>query len=69
MYTDRNFKSKKELKQALADGKQVMYYQPGPFGENVPTDGVVYLEGPHYPEPHTWYATARVADGLVVSVK
>ena len=70
MYTDRNFKSKKELKQALADGKQVTYYQPGPFGSCEATmDGMITLEGPHYPEPHRWYATARVANGLVVSVK
>ena len=57
MYTTRNFKTKKALKQA------------GPFGGNEPTDGWITLEGPHYPEPHRWYARAEVKDGAIVKVK
>lgn len=69
MYTDIDFKSKKALKEAVAAGRRVTVYQPGPFGGNVPKNGKVYLEGPHYPAPHTWYAQAELENGLVVKVK
>ena len=69
MYTDRNFKTKKALKQAVADGERITVYQPGPFGGNEPSDGRITLEGPHYPEPHRWYASATLANGIIVSVK
>ena len=67
MYTSINFKTKKALKEAVASGKQISVYQPGPFPGK--TDGVVALEGPHYPEPHKWYASATIKDGIVVKVK
>jgi hypothetical protein len=69
MYTTRNFKSKKELKAAVAAGDTVTYFQPGPFGGNEQKDGHITLEGPHYPEPHRWYASAVVKDGRVISVR
>lgn len=69
MYTNINFKSKKALKEAVAAGKPISYFQPGPFGGNEPTEGTIYLEGPHYPEAHKWYAQATVKNGLVVKVK
>jgi hypothetical protein len=31
--------------------------------------GTVYLEGPHFPLPHRWYATGVMKDGVLVSVK
>lgn len=71
MYTVIDFKTKKALKEAVANGEKVAVYQPNGdlFGFTAPTDGVVTLEGPHYPKPHTWYATAVLKDGYVVSVK
>lgn len=69
MYTTINFKTKKQLKEAVASGKHVTYYQPGPFGGNEPLDGTIYVEGPHYPEPHRWYAECKVKDGYIVSIK
>lgn len=74
MYTDRNFKTKKELKAAVeawnnGQGSKVTYYQPGPFGGNVPLHGTIYVEGPHYPAPHKWYAECEVAHGGIVKVK
>lgn len=66
MYCDPNFKTKKALKEAIADGKLVSVFSPGPFP--CPTEGAVSLEGPHYPTPHSWYARVRVSDGLVVKV-
>ena len=69
MYTDINFKSKKQLKDAIAAGKKITFFQPGPFGGSEKSDGTIYLEGPHYPAAHTWYAQAIVKDGYVVKVK
>jgi len=68
MYTDINFKTKKAFKEAVARGEKITVYQPGPFGGNEPTEGTVCIEGPHYPEPHRWYATATLENGYVVKV-
>lgn len=67
-YTDINFKTKKALKDALKEGETITVYQPGGMFP-CPTNGSVILEGPHYPTPHSWYATAVLKDGVVVSVK
>lgn len=66
MYTEINFKTKKALKEAVKAGKQIEVYQPGPFPGK--TDGNVSLEGPHFPEPHRWYASAFIKDSIIVSV-
>lgn len=42
-------------------------YSPGPFP--APQEGTTTLEGPHYPEPHRWYASAEVSNGTVIKVK
>ena len=70
-YVSPNFKTKKALIEALAAGKAVDVYQPNDItgGRAIPTDGRVSLEGPHYPEPHRWYATGRMENGRLVSVK
>jgi len=47
--------------------KRVTVFQPGPFLGK--TDGEVSLEGPHYPEPHRWYARATIEGGVIVKVK
>lgn len=69
MYTNTNFKTKKALKEAVAKGEEVAYYQPGPFGGNEAQEGDFCVKGPHYPEPHRWYATCTAKDGLIVKVK
>jgi hypothetical protein len=69
MYSSVNYKTKKALREAVAAGETVRVFQPGPFGGNEPTNGTVSLEGPHYPEPHRWYANATLRDGVIVSVK
>lgn len=74
MYTDRNFKSKKALKEAVAafnagTGSAVTYYQPGPFGGNVLRDGTFCVEGPQYPAPHSFYAECTAKNGVIVKVK
>lgn len=67
MYISPNFKTKKALKQAVADGKIISVYAPG-LG-SVSVNGRVAVEGPHYPEPHKWYAEVTLTDGKVVKVK
>lgn len=67
-YTRTNYRTKKALKEALAAGETVEVFQPGPFGPDV-ADGSTLLEGPHYPEPHRWYASATVENGRAVKVK
>lgn len=74
MYTDRNFKTKKQLKeavQAYLDGKgpAVTYFQPGPFGGREPAHGTFCVEGPHYPEPHRWYATCEASANVIIKVR
>jgi hypothetical protein len=67
MYTTRDFKSKKDLVVAVKAGERVTYYQPAGIG-TTPSDGTIYVEGPHYPSPHKWYARCEVKDGVVVRV-
>lgn len=69
MYVSPNFKTKKVLKEAVSKGEEVTIFQPGPFGGNEQTNGIVAVEGPHYPKPHTWYATVTLKDGKVTKVK
>ena len=69
MYTTKNFKTKKALKQAVANGEKIGVYQLGPFGGNEPRNGRVAVEGPHYPEPHRWYARCTLENGFIVKVE
>ncbi len=65
MYCVTNFKTKKALKEALKAGDEIETFQLGglfPATKNGPAS----LEGPHYPQPHTWYAECELKDGFVV---
>jgi len=66
-YVSPNFKTKKALKEALTNGQEVSVFNPG-LG-TIPINGTVYLEGPHYPQPHKWYAQGIMKDGKLVKVK
>lgn len=68
-YTRTNYKTKKALKVDVRDGIKVRCFQPGLGPDLSNYTGSVSLEGPHYPEPHRWYAAAMLKDGIVVSVK
>lgn len=101
MYTVKNFKSKKELKNAVeanriltnavlhlsrtdvpatigaCEAQQILrsltplavrYFQPGPFGGSEPVNGTFSVEGPHYPQPHKWYARCTAKDGIIIKV-
>ena len=67
MYTLIDFPTKKALREALKAGTEVTLFAPG-LGKPV-MDGIETIEGPHYPKPHTWYATVEVKDGKVIRVK
>ena len=67
MYASKNFPTKKALKEAVANGEEVTIFAPGLGTPKV--NGAEFLEGPHYPKPHTWYAAVEMKDGKVVKVK
>ena len=70
-YVSPNFKTKKALKEAIAAGEQIEVFEPNPmsFTPAIPENGTVYLEGPHYPQPHSWYAKGTIKDGKLVKVQ
>ena len=79
MYAATNYKTKKALKAAIAEfnenGKveEFLVYQEGPFGSGehiIDPSRSVTLEGPHFPQPHKWYATVtRSPDGKTLKVR
>lgn len=66
MYVRPNYDTKAALRKALAMGDRVEIFQPG-LG-TTPSEGVVSVEGPHAPRPHTWYARVKVEGGRVTKV-
>ena len=74
-YTVTNFKTKKALKEAVdyyksqSQGPAVRCLQPGLGPDLSNFTGKVYLEGPHYPAAHTWYAEGELKDGVLIKVK
>jgi len=71
MYCRHNFKSKTALLDYidLAEGS-VEVFQPNLLpGLTETRNGWVDIEGPHAPEPHTWYAQALIKDGFIVELK
>ena len=67
MYSKINFKTKKEFKEAIKSGQKVGLFAPG---LGVPREnGTEFVEGPHYPKPHSWYAEVTMLNGLVTRVK
>ena len=67
MYTEINFKTKKALIMAVADGVGPTIYAPG-LG-TAKRDGQEFVEGPWYPKAHTWYAEVTMKDGRIIAVK
>jgi len=67
MYTTKNYATKKLLKADVEAGKPVRLFAPG-LG-SPPENGRTTVSGPHYPQPHKWYAEVTVVDGLLTKVK
>lgn len=80
-YTVINFKTKKALKEALliyntfqkefqgCYTNPIRCYNPGLGPDLSNYTGKICLEGPHYPNAHSWYAEAELKDGIVIKVK
>jgi len=80
-YAVHNFKTKKAFKEAVAKQNEqlklhqpehafkVRAYQPGLGPDLSNYTGSVYLEGPHWPAAHTWYAACEMKDGVIIKVK
>lgn len=66
MYAEGNPRTKKQLREWVAEGRKVAVFQPGPYPTK--TRGRVAIEGPHFPSPHAWYAQVLLADGVIVKV-
>ena len=67
MYVTPNLPTKAAIRRAIAAGEVVRVVANSPF-DKVPTDGVVSVEGPHYPAPHAWWGRATVKGGRVVKI-
>jgi hypothetical protein len=68
-YTTIDYPSKKAIKKALAEGRTVTCFNPGLGPDLSRYTGTVYLEGPHYPKPHRWYAVGKLKEGRLISIK
>lgn len=68
-YAYPNFKTKRQLMDAVKAKRPITVAENTPWGPRSVTDGAVTLEGPHYPEPHKWYAQGVVQGGLLVKVR
>lgn len=81
MYTDKDFKTKKAFKEAVAAWKDnggaypslaIYIHQSGRMFDNTSLihPCSCFVEGPHFPEPHTWHARVKTdAEGRVTEVK
>lgn len=73
MYTYVNFKTKKALKEAVAAGREIGIFQPNAMiltpQMHPDYTGRASVEGPHYPQPHSWYATVELVNGIIIKVK
>lgn len=67
MYSEENFKTKKELKKAVGSGRKISIFPPGLGTPKL--NGSETLEGPWYPEPHRWYAQVEMKDGFIIKVR
>ena len=67
MYVQPNFKTKKAFREAVKAGQSVELFSPG-VPEQLPDNGTVTVEGPHYPKPHTWYAQVTIENGKPIKV-
>ena len=70
MYAVGNPKTKAALKKRHANRPLTKddFFQPA-LGPEPPDNGEISVEGPHFPEPHTWYARVKLKDGKVISIK
>lgn len=68
MYCNKNFKTKKALKEAVENGEKHGVWG-NQFGVQPQKEGKATLSGPHFPQPHKWYAEVELKDGYIIKVK
>lgn len=66
MCVSPKFKTKKALQEAVKADQAVTVFSPGPWPAK--ENGVETIEGPHFPEPHRFYARVQVVNGVVTKV-
>lgn len=66
MYVEGNPKTKSALRALIARGETPKVFSPGMFPPA--PNGTETVEGPHYPEPHTWYARVLMEEGKIVKI-
>lgn len=71
MYATKNYPTKKAFKADVADGNVVTFYQPNDMVgiDTASMTGRVFIEGPHYPKAHSWYADCDAINGRIVKVR
>lgn len=63
------FKTKKALKEAVAEGRNIHPYSVSIFGNDLPADGKgIPIVGPG-PYERKWYGQVDLVDGVIVKVK
>ena len=67
MYTVTNYRTGKAVKEAVKNGERVRVYQLNEMFPHNP-NGIVTLEGPHYPEPHRWYLRVEITNDVVTKI-
>lgn len=65
-YASGNPKTKKALKEMVNSDNPPYVLSAGFFPATA--DGTEFIEGPHYPEPHRFYAQVKVQSGVIVKV-
>lgn len=66
-YVSPNYKTKRDLRDAIDKGLRVGVFAIGPFFSNIPT-GEVKVIGPNFPERKKWKANVKVDRGKIVEV-
>ena len=61
--------SSDDLRLGVKAPNAIRCFNPGLGPDLSNFTGKIYLEGPHYPAAHTWYAEAELENGIVVKVK
>ena len=71
VYTCFDFKTKKALREAVAEANVPVYDTEGGAGIMPVEIGSACVCGPHYPKPHSWYASVTISqnenDGFIIA--
>lgn len=69
-YTNIDFKTKKELREAVKAGQKVTVQRDAFGGSGCYRPGKAAISGPQYPKAHTWHADCDVnEEGVITKVR